>query len=358
MDATATQKQTRIKGAVQGGEAATPVAPPNPARIFQTINAFQQTAAMRAAVELDVFTAIGEGQNTVAQIARRANASERGIRILCDTLTIVGFLTKNSSHYGLAPDAAMFLDRRSPAYLGTMVRFLNAPELMRPYDNLTEAVRKGGTVLPGEGTVAPENPIWVEFARSMAPLMNMSAEAIAQMVGGDKIQKCRVLDIAAGHGLFGITIARHNAQAEIVALDWPKVLEVAKENAKKAGVESRYSTIAGSAFEVDFGSGYDIVLLTNILHHFDVPTCESLMKKVHAALAPGGRAVTLEFVPNDDRITPPDAAYFSMIMLGTTAHGDAYTFAEFDRMFRNAGFTRSEHTRLEQSAESVIVSYK
>jgi ubiquinone/menaquinone biosynthesis C-methylase UbiE len=327
-------------------------------RIFQTLNAFQQTAALRAAIELDVFTAIGEGQSTVAQIAQRANASERGTRILCDNLTIMGFLTKNSTHYGLAPDAATFLDRRSPAYMGTAARFLNAPEILGAYDHLTEAVRKGGTVMSEEGTIAPENPLWVEFARSMAPLMVMPAEAIAQIVGADSGRKCRVLDIAAGHGLFGVTIARRNPQAEIVALDWPAVLEVAKANARKAGVEGRYSTITGNAFEAILGSDYDLVLLTNFLHHFDIPTCESLLKKAHAALAPGGRAVTLEFVPNDDRISPPEAAFFSMIMLGSTPHGDAYTFAEFDRMFRNAGFARSEHIRPEQTPESVIVSYK
>jgi SAM-dependent methyltransferase len=331
---------------------------PNPLRIFQALNAFQQTAAMRAAIELDVFTAIGEGQTTAAEIARRVNTSERGTRILCDYLTIIGFLTKNSTHYGLVPDAAMFLDRRSPAYMGSAVRFLNAPEIVRGYDNLAEAVRKGGTVMSEEGTITPENPLWVEFARSMAPLMMMPAEAIAGIVRADEGGKCRVLDIAAGHGLFGISLARRNPQAEITALDWPSVLEVAKENARKAGVEGRYSTLAGNAFEVEFGSGYDLVLLTNILHHFDIPTCEALLRKVHAALAPGGRAVTLEFVPNDDRVTPPEAAFFSMIMLGSTPQGDAYTFAEFDRMFRNAGFARNEHIRPPDAPESVIVSYK
>ena len=216
---------------------------------------------------------------------------------------------------------------------------------MKAFDDLTDAVRKGGTVMGEEGHWELENPIWVEFARSMAPMMMMPAEVISKLVGADKGGKCRVLDIAAGHGLFGINIARHNPQAEIVALDWANVLEVAKENARKSGVESRYSTLPGSAFEVEFGAGYDLVLLTNFLHHFDPPTNEGLLRKVHAALAPGGRAVTLEFVPNDDRVTPPEAATFSMIMLGSTPHGDAYTFAEFERMFSNAGFTRSEHFR-------------
>lgn len=358
MGTTTMLRQSRKRKSRSGANVPAPGVPPNPMRIFQTLNAFQQSAALKAAIELDVFTTIGEGQTTVREIADRARASERGTRILCDCLTLIGFLTKNSTHYGLTPDAATFLDRRSPAYMGTAVRFLNAPEMVRAYDNLAEAVRRGGTVMSPEGTIVPENPLWVEFARSMAPLMAMPAEIIAQLVGADAGGQWRVLDIAAGHGLFGIAIARYNPEAEIVALDWQNVLEVAKENAHQAGVENRYSTIAGSAFEAEFGSGYDLVLLTNFLHHFDAATCEVLLRKVHAALAPEGRAVTLEFVPNDDRITPPEAAFFSMIMLGSTPHGDAYTFAEFDRMFQNAGFRYSEHIRPPQMVESVIVSYK
>ena len=338
---------------------ASPVAAamPNPTRLLQAFNAYQQTAAMRAAIDLDVFTAIGDRQTTAGQIAQRAGAAERGIRILCDFLTVMGFLTKKESHYGLAPDAAMFLDRRSPACMGTAARFLDAPEMLNAFDHLTEAVRKGGTAMGDEGTLGVENPIWVEFARSMAPLMMMPAELISNLVEADKGGRCRVLDIAAGHGLFGINIARHNPHAEIVAVDWANVLEVARENARKAGVESRYSTLGGSAFEVEFGQGYDLVLLTNFLHHFDPPKCEGLLRKVHAALAPNGRAVTLEFVPNDDRVTPPEAATFSMVMLGSTPHGDAYTYTELDCMFKNAGFARNEHFRQPPLPMSVIVSY-
>jgi SAM-dependent methyltransferase len=334
-----------------------PAQPPNPARLFQIFNAFMQSAALKAAIELEIFTGIGEGLTTSEHLAMRAGAAERGVRILCDYLTINGLLTKRAGHYGLAPDAAMFLDCRSPAYLGTTVRFLNAPEMMDAYRDLTAVVRKGGTMMEG-GTVVPDNPIWVEFARSMAPLMMMPAQAIAKIVGADAGDKTRVLDIAAGHGLFGITIARQNPRAEIVALDWPNVLEVAKENARQAGLDGRYSTLPGSAFEVEFGSGYDLVLITNFLHHFDPPTCETLLRKVHAALAPGGRAVALEMVPNDDRVTPPGAAAFSMIMLGTTPRGDAYTFMELQRMFRNASFQRSELIPLDDSMESVVVSHK
>jgi len=116
------------------------------------------------------------------------------------------------------------------------------------------------------------------------------------------------------------------------------VLRVALDNARKAGVQDRYDMLPGSAFEVDFGGPYDAVLLTNFLHHFDAPTCVGLLKKVHAVLRPGGRAATLEFVPNEDRVSPPMPAAFSMTMLASTVAGDAYTLSELTAMYKEAGF--------------------
>jgi 2-polyprenyl-3-methyl-5-hydroxy-6-metoxy-1,4-benzoquinol methylase len=333
--------------------------PPSPALIFDTLNAYQRTAALHAAVELDLFTAIAEGKKTPLALAARIQASEKGTRVLCDFLVIVGFLTKQGNEYDLTADSSLFLDRKSPAYLGSITEFLSkVGQETGAFNDLAAVVRKGGTVISDEGTVSPDNPIWVNFAQTMAPLMFRPSELIAKIIGADSGQKWKVLDIAAGHGLFGIGIAKHNPNSEIVALDWAAVLEVAKENAQKAGVANRYSTLPGSAFDVDFGSGYDVVLITNFLHHFDVQTNETLLRKVHAALAPGGRAVTLEFVPNEDRVSPATEASFSMMMLGTTAHGDAYTFAEYDRMFRNTGFARSEMHELSPLPQRVIVSYK
>jgi len=181
---------------------------------------------------------------------------------------------------------------------------------------------------------------------------------MAKLADPQADRKLKILDIAAGHGLFGIAFAKNNPQVEVTALDWKAVLEVAKENAQKAGVADRYKTIEGSAFDVEFGSGYDLVLLTNFLHHFDAPTCETLLRKVRAALAEGGRAVTLEFVPNEDRVTPPDAAGFSMMMLISTPSGDAYTFAELERMAANAGFSRSTLHPLPPTIEQVVISEK
>ena len=331
---------------------------PSPQLFFQTINAHQRTEALKAAIELEVFTAIGEDNATAAQIAQRTGAAEKGIRVLCDFLTIHGMLTKEGDQYGLTLDSATFLDKKSPAYLGDAVEFLCSPMLTEGSKRMTEAVRKGGTAMDNEGTVSEENPIWVKFARGMSGLMFLPSQLLPKLADPNADRKLKILDIAAGHGLFGIGFAKNNPQAEITAVDWKPVLEVAKENAEKAGVADRYSTIPGSAFDVDFGSGYDLVLLTNFLHHFDPPTNEKLLRKVHDALADGGRAVTLEFVPNEDRVSPPDSASFSMMMLTGTPSGDAYTFAELERMFTNAGFSHSTIHPLPPTFQQVIISEK
>ena len=331
---------------------------PTPQLFFQTANAYQRTQALKAAVELDLFTAIGEGKDNVPALARRCAAAERGVRILADYLTIQGFINKTGDRYALTADSAMFLDRRSPAYAGSVLGFLHAAKFTEAFQNIGAAVRKGGTVAGEGGTVAPDNPIWVEFAKSMIPMMAKPAEEIARLVNQMELDVKRVLDIAAGHGLFGIEIAKRYPEAEVVALDWPNVLAVAQQLARDAGVERRYRTIPGDAFRSDLGENYDLVLLTNFLHHFSASTCESLLRKVHRSLRRGGRVVTLEFVPNEDRVTPPSVAEFSLIMLATTPEGDAYTFKEYERMFHAAEFTRTTLHAVPGSVEQVLISYK
>jgi SAM-dependent methyltransferase len=156
--------------------------------------------------------------------------------------------------------------------------------------------------------------------------------------------------------MFGIILAQKNPQMRMVGLDWAPVLEVAKRNAQKFGVGDRYSTIAGSAFDVDLGSGYDLVLLPNFLHHFRADVNVGLLKKIHASLAPGGRVAIVEFVPNDDRVTPPEAASFALTMLSSTPEGDAFTFRELEQMCRGGGFSAAKIQPLAPSPESLIVA--
>jgi SAM-dependent methyltransferase len=306
--------------------------------VFDTLFAYEQSAALKSALDLELFTAIDEGTQNVPAIAKRCGASERGTRILCDYLTTLGLLKKIDGSYELSPESAAFLSKRSPAYLGTTARFLLLPELRRNFDDLTEAVRRGGVPPSGDNTISDDNPIWVEFARSMMPLMVPAAQAIADLLDVASAGALKVLDIAAGHGVFGITIAQRNPQTEIFAVDWKSVLAVAEEHARAANVYDRYRKLTGDAFKVDFGTGHDVALVTNFLHHFDPATCTDFLGKVHAALKPGGRVVVLEFVPNPDRVSPPVPARFALTMLAGTPSGDAYTFDELRQQLESAGF--------------------
>jgi SAM-dependent methyltransferase len=326
-----------------------------PGLVFEMLQAHQRTAALKAAIDLDVFRAVGEGPGDVASIARHCSASERGIRILCDFLAIHGVLAKKDGRYRHTPTSAAFLDPRSPSSLASIAQFLSNPAMMEPYNHLADIVRAGRTPLPGDGSVAPENPIWVQFAETMAPMMAPMVGPLGAIVLEGHTGPMRVLDIAAGHGLFGIEIAKQNPQARVTGLDWAPVLRVALDNARKVGVQDRYNMLPGSAFEVDFGGPYDAVLLTNFLHHFDPPTCVGLLKKVRAALHPGGRAATLEFVPNEDRISPPMPAAFSMTMLTSTVAGDAYTLSQLSAMYADAGFVAVTAHPIPMSPHTVVM---
>src|SRR5262249_5551827 len=156
--------------------------------------------------------------------------------------------------------------------------------IVEGFTRLTDAVRRGGTAVSDEGTLAAEHPVWIEFARAMAPLAGMTAAVMANFLDIEHAKVKKGLDIASGHGMFGIMLAQRNPGIEVTGLDWPNVLTVAQENARAAGVAARYHTRPGSAFEVPFGEGYDLVLVPNFLHHFDPPTCEQFLAKVHAAL--------------------------------------------------------------------------
>jgi 2-polyprenyl-3-methyl-5-hydroxy-6-metoxy-1,4-benzoquinol methylase len=313
---------------------------PSPELFFETAFAHQRTAAIKAAIDLDVFTAIDEGARTARAVADARGVPERGIRILCDYLTVLGFLTKRRDTYELTPDSTMFLSKRSPAYLGGTLGFLNTPDLLEKFNRLTETIRRG-SLSQEESTVAEANPIWVEFARAMVPMMMPAAQGIADVLQAQTAGPMRVLDIAAGHGIFGISIAQRNPAVEVTAVDWPAVLAVAQENARAMGVADRYRAVPGDAFKVDFGTGYDVALVTNFVHHFDRETTIAFLKKTASALKAGGKLILLEFVPNEDRVSPPLTAGFAMTMLATTPLGDAYTFSELEEMLTASGFKRA-----------------
>ena len=326
--------------------------PPNPGRIHQALTSYQLAQSLKGALELELFTHIAAGARTAEEIAAKCGGTVKGVRVLCDYLTIHGLLTKTGSQYGLAEDTATLLDKKSPRYMGQVAGFFLHPVMVAKYNDVAALVRNGGAT---DHTLSPNETMWVEFARCMAPMFDLPASIVARKVAAPGV-RTKVLDVAAGHGLFGIHVGLENLAAHITFQDWDNVLDVARENVTRMGLLDRSSFLPGSFFDVDLGGGYSIVLLPNFLHHFDHATNIGLLKKVRAALAPTGQVAIIEFVPNEDRVSPPDGAAFAMRMLGTTPNGDAYTLAEIDSMLRAAGFGPSVAHSLAPAHQQLILA--
>jgi ubiquinone/menaquinone biosynthesis C-methylase UbiE len=322
--------------------------------VYDASIAYQRTAALIAAVKLDIFTTIGARTMTVQDLAMRTGASERGLRILCDFLTVMNLLTKHDGAYMQNAAAKILLDGASPFAMGSIVDFVAAPEMIALLlDDPAAYVKRGRS--EGLANLAPDHPVWVRFAKSMIPLAMATAARVAGFVKALPTAPSTVLDVAAGHGLYGIEVAKALPGATITAVDSAGVLEVARTNAVSAGVSGRYRTLGGSAFEADWGQNYDLILLANFLHHFDHPTCVSLLRKIKRSLSASGLVVGVEFVPNEDRISPPVQATFAFWMLASTPGGDAYTTSDLDQMAREAGFAGATTRPLPPTPQSLVI---
>lgn len=309
-------------------------------------------------MELDVFGALTAGHSSAPAIAAHCGVPARGIRILCDYLAIAGLVDKaGDGTYRHTPTSAVFLCPNSPASMAPTLPFLLNKKILRGSDVLTDTIRAGRTALK-EALAGDEVEEWTTFARTMHPMMGAAAEYMAAVGSEGGTAPEKVLDVAASHGLFGLAFARHSPGTQVVALDFPSVLDVTRQRVEAAGFQAQYRFLPGSAFRVDPGTGYDIVLVTNLYHHFDMPTCETLMRRFQAALKPGGRMLTLEMVPNEDRVTPPVAASFAMMMLANTPAGDAFTLSEYTEMLTRSGFHSVELRQVPQSPQQLVIGTK
>ncbi len=321
---------------------------------MEAAGGFHKSAVIRAAIELDVCTGIAAGLDTAEKLAEARHCSPKGMRVLLDALTILDLLRKQGEQYELSVEAKLYLDRASGSYAGEALRFLMSSFMELAFSRFTDAVRLGGTAVGAEGTLAPEHPVWIEYARGMMPLSRTTADVVGSLMAGSS----RILDIAAGHGMLGIEVLKRSPDASAVAVDWPAVLNLARENARAAGVEDRWSACEGSAFDVEWGDAFDCVILANFLHHFSRPVAIEFLRRVYSSMTEGGRLVLVALTPDETRVAPSAPGWFAVMMLATTPDGDAYTRSEYEAMLAEAGFGPPEAHRIPASARTVLVSVK
>lgn len=311
----------------------------SPEPLMQMMQGLQATAILQAGVQLGVFDQIAAGKRDAGSIAGAVDADERGVRILLDALTALQLLERKEG-YDLAPLAEAFLVSDRPAYLGGMLSIMAGEWAWTGYPRLAEAVRTGGTVLE-EAAEKPSHSFWETFARSSTGVATPASVLLAEILGpwAAARETLEVLDVAAGSGLYSLTLAGQQEHAGITLVDWPNVLEVTLRTAERLGLRDRTSSIEGSVFDVPLGGPYDLVIASHIFHHFSEERCLTLMRRLADALKPGGKLAINEFAAADGNVAEdPFPSLFSVIMLVWTQEGEAHPVSTYRRLLEQTGF--------------------
>lgn len=326
----------------------------DPEPLHQMIFSFIPSRVLTAGLQLGVFSHLAAGKKTVEEVARAGAVSERGMRMLLDALVACQLLTQKDARYELTPLAARFLVRESPDYLGLL---MEQDSLWESWGHLTEVIRSGLPIHRVEAQELAEQffPILVQ---TLHVLHRERARRMAQALGvGNPRKGLRALDVACGSGVWGIAVAEADAEARVTAQDFPAMLAVTREYLKRHGVERQFDFLPGDLKAADFGRGrFDLALLGNIVHSEGEESSRNLLRRIHAALRPGGQVVIIDFLPNDDRTGPPFPVFFALNMLLHTQHGNTFTLAEFRRWLEEAGFARIETADIGSHSPLVIGS--
>jgi ubiquinone/menaquinone biosynthesis C-methylase UbiE len=312
--------------------------PVTPETLQQMSFSFVPSRVLCAGVQLGVFAHIADGNTTAQEIARVAEASERGMRMLLDALVACQLLSKMNGRYGLTPLAARYLVRGRPDYMGSMMEY---DPLWEGWGHLTEVVRTGKPFHRVEERERAET-FFPHLVRTLHITNREPARRAARVLGaGHPRRGLRVLDLACGSGVWGIAIAEADPEARVTAQDFPALLSLTREYVTRHGVAERYEFLPGDLKEVDFGENrYDLALLGNILHSEGERASRDVLRRLDRALRPGGRVAIIDMVPGNDRTGPPFPVLFALNMLLNTEEGDTYTLAEYTQWLQEAGFAR------------------
>lgn len=310
----------------------------SPADLFKGTFSFAITQILIAAVELDLFTAIDRGGNTLEDLTQQTFCSPRGLRILLNALSGSGYLVKQDGRYTLTPVAATYLSRNSPRYAGGMV--LHSKMLQDSWEHLAEVVRTG-RIRRSEGSSEDRGEFFSRFVDSLYAMNSLAAEVVARSLWNPKVPSpCHVLDVGAGSGVWSLALAREVPHAKVTVAEWPVVIDkVTRKFVARENMVDRYTYLPGNFHQTDFGeSAYDAAYLGHICHSEGALNSRRLFQRLHRALRPGGRLVVADMVPDEERCETMVPLLFAVNMLVNTDEGDTFTFSEYRQWLEEAGF--------------------
>jgi ubiquinone/menaquinone biosynthesis C-methylase UbiE len=331
---------------------------------MQLFGGAQASAVLKAALELDLFTAMAAAGEpaTAAMLAVERDLDPRGVRILLDALCALGVLERvkagDDARYALTDVADQHLVRGRPADLSGEGLLLTSDAMFAMLPTMPAAVRQGGTVLP-QHAESGELPFWAAFASWTTNFAAAAGAAIAERLGIPAAGPVSILDLGCGSGMVGYTIAVLAPEVRITSLDWPSVLEVARRNAQAFGLADRVSFVAGDLLDVEPDGTFDVIVLSHLLQHFDEEKCQRILERAVRHLAPGGRLVVHDFVRTDaPPATEPDAHLFATVMLVFTRSGEVHSLETYRRLFATVGLGEPEVGPAGMAPTSLLVGVR
>jgi ubiquinone/menaquinone biosynthesis C-methylase UbiE len=313
-------------------------APVTPERILQFAWGYVPPLVLEAAIRHRVFDLLDGGPKTVAEIHKETGASERGLSAIMNVLVGLNFLGKDKQgSFSLTPESAAFLVSTKPGFQGGLIRH-SSEQLIPKWLHLNKTVETGQPVaaVNEEETGAV---FFQEFVNDIFPMSYPAAQTLARHLNGNGAAlPVRVLDLAAGSGVWGIAMAQGSEQVRVTAVDWPEVIPVTRKTVTRFGLTGRFSFLGGDLLKIDFGSNHTVATLGHILHSEGRERSRALLAKTFHALTPGGTIAIAEFLVNPDRTGPLNGLFFAVNMLVNTDSGDTYSFEEISGWLEDAGF--------------------
>lgn len=295
------------------------------------------TLMLEAAVRHRVFDVLDGAPKTVKETASVTGASERGLRAVMNAMVGLNFLAKAGDKYALTPESEAFLVSTKPSFMGGLLRH-TSEQLMPKWLKLNDIVATGkpATSVNQEGD---GSEFFQAFVADIFPMSYAAAQTLAKHLAlGNAGGPARVLDLAAGSGVWGIALAQSAPNVTVTAVDWAGVLPATKKMVARFGLSDRYTFVAGDLDAANFGQGHTVATLGHILHSEGEARSRTLLKKTFDALAAGGTIAIQEFLVNQDRTGPVMGLLFAGNMLVNTDEGDTYSFEEISGWLAEAGF--------------------
>ena len=310
-----------------------------PERILQVTWGYMPPLIMEAAIRHRVFDVLDSGPKNIEELHKETGASIRGLRAITNALVGMEFLAKDGQgRLSLTPESAAFLVSSKPGFYGGILRHASQ-QLIPKWLRLNEIVETGVPAGEAVNQEAPGGEFFQQFVTDIFPMSYPSAQNLARHLNLKSTeQPARVLDLAAGSGVWGIAQAQAYEQVRVTAVDWPAVIPVTKKMVARLGLADRFSFVEGDLLKAEFGRGYTVATLGHILHSEGEERSKALLARVFAALASGGTIAIAEFLVNADRTGPLNGVFFAVNMLVNSDHGDTFSFEEISGWLRDAGF--------------------